>query len=580
MMFDNFLIEDDVLVKYTQKINETDVIVPDSVREIKAEAFKDCFWIRSVTLPEGVMMIGEEAFAGCKNLRSIYLPDSLLFIDTAAFENCIRLKSITLPKGIDIISERTFSGCTALKEVQFSYGVEYIDAAFENCTSLRRIKIPASLRLMADTKEVFRGCTNLESVRFVYPDSDNISPSKPLPETYCTYDGALYSIENDKKELIFVPPAKQRINLHKDTVRIGSNAFENSKVTSLFIPASVREIADDLATASELSGIAVDPDNTCFSSFDDILYTKDGDRILRCPPGKSKVKLADTAGFISEKAFENCCKLIGIDLANVRHIEANAFSGCDNLKSIKFSASLTSVEEYCFTDTAWFKEQRQKNPLVSVGDILIDAGTALGDVKVPDGIKTISPYAFANNKGILSVTLPSSLKRICKCAFLNCRNLTSIAISSVISIEDNAFDSCGVETLDLPPNADNLDPMCFSGAKRLKAINISPNNKRFCSVDGMVFSKNMKTLRFCPNNKTEVIIPEGTQDVSQFALYENDSLIRLTLPKSLHMKSESEQAFIKALSLGVDLDDVAIFCTKDTSANEYLEQEDIIYQLV
>lgn len=578
-MTDNFLIEDGDLIRYTQKIQETDVVIPDSVMEIKAGAFKDCFWIRSVIVPEGVMMIGEEAFAGCKNLRRIYLPDSLKFIDTAAFEDCIRLQSITLPKSIDVISERTFSGCTALEDVQFSYGVEYIDTAFEDCTSLRRIKIPATLRLMADAHEVFRGCTALESVVFVYPDSDNVS-RKPLPENYCTYDGALYSLGNGERELIFVPPAKQRINMHKDTDKIGEKTFENSKVASLFIPASVREIKADLSTASELRSITVDADNTFYSSFDDILYTKDGDRILRCPPGKSKVKLADTAGFISEKAFENCCKLTGIDLANVRHIEANAFSGCCALKNIAFSASLSSIEEYCFTDTAWFKEQRQKNPLVSVGDILIDAGTALGNVRVPDGIKTISPYAFANNKGILSVTHPSSLKRICKCAFLNCRNLTSIAICSVVSIEDNAFEGCGIETLDLPLNTDNLDPMCFSGAKRLKAINISPNNKRFCSVDGMVFSKNMKTLRFCPNNKTEVIIPEGTQDVSRFALYENDSLKRLTLPKSLHMKSESEQAFIKALSLGVDLDDVAIFCTKDTSANEYLEQEDIIYQLV
>ncbi len=579
-MNDNFLIEDDNLVRYTQKIQETDVVIPDSVTEIRAGAFKDCFWIRSVIVPEGVMMIGEEAFAGCKNLRRIYLPDSLKFIDTAAFEDCIRLQSITLPKSIDVISERTFSGCTALEDVQINFGVEYIgENAFENCTSLKRIRIPATLRLMADVNDVFKGCTTLESVVFVYPDSDNISPKKPLPETYCTYDGALYSIENGEKELIFVPPAKQRIDLNKDTVRIGEKAFENSKVASLLIPALVKEIADDLTTASELSSITVDGDNTCYSSFGDVLYTKKRDKLLRCPVSKLSVKLAEETESIAKRAFDGC-KLTSIDLANVRHIGAYAFRSCCDLKSIEFSALFSSVEEYCFSDTPWFKEQRQKNPLVSVGDILIDAGTALGDVIVPDGIKTISPYAFADNKGLLSVFLPSSLKQICKCAFSNCRNLVSIAISSVISIEDSAFEGCGIETLDLPPDTDSLDPMCFSGAKRLKAININPNNKRFCSVDGMVFTKNMKTLRFCPNSKTDVIIPEGTQEVSRFALYENDSVKRLTLPSSLHMKSESEQAFIKALTLGVDLDDVAIFCTKDTSAYEYLEQEDIIYQLI
>lgn len=581
MMFDNFLIEDGELVRYTQKINETDVIVPDSVIEIKAGAFKDCFWIRSVTLPKGVMMIGEEAFADCKNLHSIYLPKSMIFIDVAAFENCIRLKSITLPKGINIISERTFSGCTALEDVQINFGVEYIgENAFENCTSLKRIRIPATLRLMADGNDVFKGCTNLESVSLVYPNNDNISYNKPLPTTYYTYDGALYSLENNEKELIFVPSAKQKINLHKDTVKIGAKAFENSNVSSLFIPSSIIAIEDDFTTASKLSCFSVDPKSTCYSCFDDALYTKDTDRILRCPPGKNKIEFADSTVSISDNAFENCIELTCIHFPNtVRHIGANAFKGCVNLKIIESSSSLSNIEEYCFNDTQWFKELQQEDPLVSINNILLDASNASGDVTVPDGIKTISPYAFADNKNITSVTLPSSLGWIRKFAFSNCKNLTSIIIKSVIRIEDNAFEKCSIQTLDLPPEAENLDPMCFCGAKKLKSINISPKNKQFSSDRGMIYSKDMKKLCFCPN-KTEVIIPEGTQTVSEFAFCENGSLKRLTLPCSLRMNNREEQAFMGTLSINVDLDDVAIFCTKDTSACEYLEQEDIIYQLI
>ncbi len=50
-----------------------DVIVPETVVEIGAGAFKDCDNIESLTLP-GVIAIGEGAFEGCDHLTSILLP--------------------------------------------------------------------------------------------------------------------------------------------------------------------------------------------------------------------------------------------------------------------------------------------------------------------------------------------------------------------------------------------------------------------------------------------------------------------------------------------------------------------------
>ncbi len=50
-----------------------DVILPETVTEIGAGAFKDCDSIESLTLP-GVISIGEGAFEGCSNLTSILLP--------------------------------------------------------------------------------------------------------------------------------------------------------------------------------------------------------------------------------------------------------------------------------------------------------------------------------------------------------------------------------------------------------------------------------------------------------------------------------------------------------------------------
>ncbi|MDE5799272.1 MAG: Ig-like domain-containing protein, partial [Treponemataceae bacterium] len=71
------------LTKYTG--TDTDVKIPDGVREIGYSAFKGHTSLTGVTIPKGVTSIGLEAFRDCDKLASVTIPASVTSIGINAF---------------------------------------------------------------------------------------------------------------------------------------------------------------------------------------------------------------------------------------------------------------------------------------------------------------------------------------------------------------------------------------------------------------------------------------------------------------------------------------------------------------
>ena len=68
---------------------------------------------------------------------------------------------------------------------------------------------------------------------------------------------------------------------------------------------------------------------------------------------------------------------------------------------------------------------------------------SITDAVVPEGVKWIGEYAFANCRWLTSVNLPNSLEGIAPRAFSECGSLASIYIpSGVTIIGDDAFSNC------------------------------------------------------------------------------------------------------------------------------------------
>ncbi|MBO4315207.1 MAG: hypothetical protein J5867_04490, partial [Prevotella sp.] len=72
----------------------------------------------------------------------------------------------------------------------------------------------------------------------------------------------------------------------------------------------------------------------------------------------------------------------------------------------------------------------------------------------------------------------------------------------------------------------------FNGCDLLTEIKVDEQNQVYTSVNGLLMTKDMKTLLYIPGAKTDVVVPEGTETIYRHAV-RSDNLTTITLPKSL-----------------------------------------------
>jgi hypothetical protein len=137
--------------------------IPSSVSCIGDDAFAYCFNLSGVTIGNAVTNIGKDAFNNCVGLISATLPDSVISIADGTFESCISLTNLTIGAGVTSIGNFAFFNCQSLSSFTVGNSVTNIgEEAFYNCISLTNVTMGGSITSIGE--EFFGYCTGLISI--------------------------------------------------------------------------------------------------------------------------------------------------------------------------------------------------------------------------------------------------------------------------------------------------------------------------------------------------------------------------------------------------------------------------------
>ncbi|SEW12547.1 leucine-rich repeat protein [[Clostridium] fimetarium] len=233
---------------------------------------------------------------------------------------------------------------------------------------------------------------------------------------------------------------------------------------------------------------------------------------------------------ISGKAFLNCITLQSIILPDtITTIEdgyydyttwsyAGAFTNCSSLTSVTFSANLTEIGEWTFSDCK-----------------------LLANVKLPNSLKIISLSAFENCSAITEITIPEG----------------------VTDIEQNAFSGASLKSIYIPESVKILSMFAFD-CSTIESYNFSENNQYYKSINGVWLSKDGSRLYNYPTSKKDTIytIPSTVQVIASGAFSRNNYIEVLNMPASVN--SIGSAAFQKSHIKKFNVDsNNSIFTSKD-----------------
>ena len=147
--------------------------------------------------------------------------------------------------------------------------------------------------------------------------------------------------------------------------------------------------------------------------------------------------------------------------------------------------------------------------------------------------------AFSECSALSTVTFPTTPTKatLCLHAFAYCTSLTEIALPSS-DIQSYAFDGCtNLTTVSLGKYSEDwgLEAGAFDGCPSLTTVTIDPDYDEYKVVDGIVFSKDGKTLHTYPGGKTgaSYTIPDSVTKVLLCAFSCNAQLTSLTVPAGM-----------------------------------------------
>lgn len=444
-----------------------------------------------------VTRIGNYVFRGCGTLRSISLPETLDTIGEESFKQCSGLTSIVIPNSVKILGPHAFMQCGNLSSVILGQSLKAICyGAFYYCETLKHIDLPNSV--------------------------------------------------NHLGNFAFKASGLETIKLSESLTSLNSQLFQSTPLKKLVIPASVTSVIPSaFLKCKQLQSIEVAEGNQSYHSQDGVLYDNNGYLVIypSAKPGNTYQVPEQTTGIgTSAFLYNRFLKHIQLPKSLVA-IEKTAFAYCDSLVSVNLPGAVLKINGNPFRGSKLLEEinvapgnvnYTEKDGIVYSKDfstlyICPPSKKEIVNLVIPEGVKTISEYAFDSQKTLANLTMPSTVTTIQDYAFNNCNKLHVIEFGSQLAnISTCAFNkNTSLESIVIPNSVNEIGSNAFSDCTSLKKVTLGKSINKYgtcilagCNaIEGIYVSATTPfkfgntssyPFNYTNYNNATLYVPEGT----------------------------------------------------------------------
>ena len=146
---------------------------------------------------------------------------------------------------------------------------------------------------------------------------------------------------------------------------------------------------------------------------------------------------------IEDEAF-SCCSVEKIYIPDsVTSVGSNLFENATSLKSVRLPSGLKKLSPYMFAGCSSLEQIEMPFEIESFEEGLFAGCSSLKEIPFRAGLKELPNYVFSGCSELRSLILPDTIEKICEGAVSDCENLTTLVLpASLKEIEEGAFEGC------------------------------------------------------------------------------------------------------------------------------------------
>ena len=300
--------------------------------------------------------------------------------------------------------------------------------------------------------------------------------------------------------------------------------------------------------------------------------TSIGDAAFNGCTGLTNVTIGNSVTSIGTKVFYGCSSLTNVTIPNsVTSIGQSAFNCCTGLASVTIPSSVTSIRQSAFGGCTGLASVTIPSSVINIENKAFDGCTSLNELRIEDG-ETILSLGYSGNKSLFndcplesvylgrnlsyetdydfgyspfyqkttlkSVIISDSVTEIGENAFSGCSDLANVTIANgVASIGQYAFESCsGLTNITIPGSITSIGEYAFVDCSSIENVYIN-NLAAWCNID---FENAYSNPLYNPVNLylngelvTDLVIPDGVENIKDNAFFGFSNLTGVTIPNSV-----------------------------------------------